>query len=135
MIKSWIFELPANDAQLERPAPGSAYDWFFRFWDRVEALNFEGIFLSEHHLPWGLNPSPNLLLAALAMRTKRLRLGAMTLVAPMYHPARIAEELAMLDHLSGGRLEIGLARGSNPLRSRDNRHRRGGDAAAVFRST
>jgi alkanesulfonate monooxygenase SsuD/methylene tetrahydromethanopterin reductase-like flavin-dependent oxidoreductase (luciferase family) len=114
MIKSWIFELPANDAQLERPASGSAYDWFFRFWDRVEALDFEGIFLSEHHLPWGLNPSPNLLLAALAMRTKHLRLGAMTLVAPMYHPARIAEELAMLDHLSGGRLEIGLARGSNP---------------------
>jgi alkanesulfonate monooxygenase SsuD/methylene tetrahydromethanopterin reductase-like flavin-dependent oxidoreductase (luciferase family) len=115
MIKSWIFELPANDVQLDKPATGSAYDWFFRIWDRIEALNFEGIFLSEHHLSWGLNPSPNLLLAALAMRTKRLRLGAMTLVAPMYHPARIAEELAMLDHLSEGRLEIGLARGSNPL--------------------
>src|SRR5258706_16139516 len=114
MIKSWIFELPANDAQLERPASGPAYDWFFRFWDRVEALNFEGFFLSEHSLPGGLNPSPNLLLAALAMRTKRLRLGGMTLVAPMYPPARIAGELALFDPLSGGRLEIGLARGSTP---------------------
>ena len=111
MIKSWIFELPSVDADVPETEP--AYDWLFREWDRAEALNFHGIFLSEHHLANFLTPSPHILLAALAVRTSRLRLGVMALTATMYHPARIAEEIAMLDHLSRGRLEIGLARGAN----------------------
>jgi alkanesulfonate monooxygenase SsuD/methylene tetrahydromethanopterin reductase-like flavin-dependent oxidoreductase (luciferase family) len=111
MIKSWIFELPTNDIE---GSTGPAYDWFFDIWQRAEALDFEGVFLSEHHMSTSLTASPNLLLAALAMRTKRIRMGVMALTAPMYHPARLAEELAMLDQLSEGRLEIGLARGSNP---------------------
>jgi alkanesulfonate monooxygenase SsuD/methylene tetrahydromethanopterin reductase-like flavin-dependent oxidoreductase (luciferase family) len=111
MIKSWIFELPTNDTA---KSTGFAYDWFFDIWTRAESLGFEGVFLSEHHLETSLCPSPNLLLAALAMRTKRIRMGVMALTAPMYHPARLAEEFAMLDHITGGRLEIGLARGSNP---------------------
>jgi alkanesulfonate monooxygenase SsuD/methylene tetrahydromethanopterin reductase-like flavin-dependent oxidoreductase (luciferase family) len=113
VVKSWIFELPTFD-----PSGASAeplYDWFFRLWARAEILNFEGVFLSEHHLPTTLTPSPNVLLAALAMRSQRLRMGVMALTAPMYHPARIAEEIAMLDHLCGGRLEIGLARGSHAI--------------------
>jgi alkanesulfonate monooxygenase SsuD/methylene tetrahydromethanopterin reductase-like flavin-dependent oxidoreductase (luciferase family) len=113
MIKSWIFELPSVD--LEAPAPGPAYDWFLREWDRAEALNFEGVFLSEHHLPNYLSQSPNILLAAMAMRTSRIRMGVMALTAPMYHPSRLAEEISMLDHLCKGRLEIGLARGANPV--------------------
>ena len=111
MIKSWIFEFSTaerSDAPI-RPA----YEWFLDIWERAETLGFEGIFLSEHHLPMSLTPSPNILLAALAMRTTRLRMGVMALTAPMYHPARLAEEIAMLDQLSGGRLEIGLARGSS----------------------
>jgi alkanesulfonate monooxygenase SsuD/methylene tetrahydromethanopterin reductase-like flavin-dependent oxidoreductase (luciferase family) len=115
MIKSWIFELPSIDVDLKEPATGPAYDWLLREWDRAEALNFEGVFLSEHHLPNYLSQSPNILLAAMAMRTSRLRMGVMALTAPMYHPSRLAEEIAMLDHLSRGRLEIGLARGANPV--------------------
>jgi len=113
VVKSWIFELPTVDPAGESSGP--EYDWFFRVWGRAEALNFDGVFLSEHHLPTSLTPSPNILLGALAMRSQRLRMGVMAMTAPMYHPARIAEEIAMLDHLCGGRLEIGLARGSHPI--------------------
>jgi alkanesulfonate monooxygenase SsuD/methylene tetrahydromethanopterin reductase-like flavin-dependent oxidoreductase (luciferase family) len=51
------------------------------------------------------------LIAALASRTKKLRLGVMGVVLPYYHPARVVEEIGMLDHLTGGRLEIGTAIG------------------------
>lgn len=115
MIKSWLFDLPPVDLGGEPPAPGGTiFDKTLRLWDRVEALGFEGIMLSEHHWPISLSPSPNLMLAVLAVRTKSLRIGQLALTAPLYHPGRIAEELATLDQLSGGRLEIGLARGHSP---------------------
>lgn len=80
-------------------------------WQRVESLGFEGVFFSEHHFRHSYSPSPNLLIAAIAQRTSRLRLGVMGLVLPFYTPWRVVEELAMLDHLTGGRLEIGCANG------------------------
>jgi len=114
MIKSWLFDLPPVDLSGNPPAPGSTiFDKSFRLWDRVEALGFEGIMLSEHHWPISLSASPNLMLAVLAVRTRRLRIGQLALTAPLVHPGRIAEELATLDQLSGGRLEIGLARGGS----------------------
>jgi alkanesulfonate monooxygenase SsuD/methylene tetrahydromethanopterin reductase-like flavin-dependent oxidoreductase (luciferase family) len=51
------------------------------------------------------------LIAALSSRTRTLRLGVMGVVLPYYHPARVVEEIGMLDHLTGGRLEIGTAIG------------------------
>jgi len=51
------------------------------------------------------------LIAAMASRTRSLRLGVMGVVLPYYHPARVVEEIGMLDHLTGGRLEIGTAIG------------------------
>ncbi len=50
-----------------------------------------------------------------SQRTKRLRLGPLLYVTPMYHPLRLAEEVVMLDHMSGGRLELGLGRGASPI--------------------
>jgi len=64
--------------------------------------------------PWLFEFLPelgSLLIAALGARTKRLRLGVMGVVLPYYHPARVVEEIGMLDHLTGGRLEIGTAIG------------------------
>src|SRR5215475_6539258 len=74
-------------------------------------FEFEGIFFSEHHFGRSYSPSPNLLIAALAPRTTRLRLGVMGVVLPYYHPVRVIEEIGMLDHITGGRLEIGTAIG------------------------
>ena len=53
-------------------------------------------------------------LAAVAQRTRRLRLGPLVYVLPAHHPLRLAEEICMLDHLSRGRLEVGIGRGASP---------------------
>jgi len=66
-----------------------------------------------HFAPGG-NTSPLLSLAALAARTKRIRLATTSLLLPIHDPIRIAEEVASLDHLSGGRVILGLGRGFRP---------------------
>jgi alkanesulfonate monooxygenase SsuD/methylene tetrahydromethanopterin reductase-like flavin-dependent oxidoreductase (luciferase family) len=53
-------------------------------------------------------------LAAVAQRTRRIRLGPLVYILPLYHPLRLIEEICMLDHLSGGRLELGVGRGISP---------------------
>jgi len=62
-----------------------------------------------------LAPSPGLFLAAVAQRTKRLRFGPLAYLLPLYHPIRLIEEICMLDHMSGGRLELGVGRGVSPI--------------------
>jgi alkanesulfonate monooxygenase SsuD/methylene tetrahydromethanopterin reductase-like flavin-dependent oxidoreductase (luciferase family) len=115
MIKPWLFEfLPELGSPSVEPEPRAVAAHFARYldlWVRDEALGFEGIFFSEHHFGRSYSASPNLLIAALASRTKTLRLGVMGVVLPYYHPARVVEEIGMLDHLTGGRLEIGTAIG------------------------
>ena len=115
MIKPWLFEfLPELGSRSVEPNAQDVAALFGRYldlWVRDEALGFEGIFFSEHHFGRSYSPSPNLLIAALGPRTKRLRLGVMGVVLPYYHPARVVEEIGMLDHLTGGRLEIGTAIG------------------------
>ena len=80
----------------------------------LEGYGFEGVFFSEHHFLNSLSPVPNLLIAALAKMTTRFRLGVMGNVLPFHQPWRLAEELATLDYLSDGRLEIGAASGIPP---------------------
>ena len=58
--------------------------------------------------------TPALFLAAAAQRTKRIRLGPLTYLLPLYNPLRLIEEVCMLDQLSGGRLELGIGRGVSP---------------------
>ena len=115
MIKPWLFEfLPELGGPSVEPDPRDVAALFARYldlWARDEALGFEGIFFSEHHFARSYSASPNLLIAAIAQRTKKLRLGVMGVVLPYYHPARVVEEIGMLDHLTGGRLEIGTAIG------------------------
>lgn len=78
----------------------------------MEALGYDEVWLAEHHFsPYGLLPSPNLILANLAARTRRIRLGNMVSVLPFYQPLRLAEEIAMLDHLTHGRLNVGIGSG------------------------
>ncbi len=115
MIKPWIFEFlyaPADQGgETARQAPSVVYDKGIALWKRLDELGFEGIFFSEHHFGLSYSPSPNLLIASIARSTKRLRLGTMGLVLPLYQPWRVLEEIGMLDHLTGGRLEIGCASG------------------------
>lgn len=84
----------------------------------LEDLGFTAIWAAEHHFFWDgwTNPVPtNPLLfgAFIAPHTKRLRIAQCGLCLPDWHPIRAAEDLAMLDHMSGGRVEFGALRGTN----------------------
>ncbi len=84
--------------------------------EAYELFGFYAYHLAEHHgTPLGLAPSPGLFMAALAQRTKRLRFGPLVYLLPLYHPLRLIEEICMLDHMSGGRLELGVGRGVSPI--------------------
>ena len=83
----------------------------------ADRLGFNYFFMTEHHFqPEGAEFSPNPLLAetAVAAHTKRIRLGQAANIITWWHPVRIAEQAAMLDVLSGGRLEFGIGRGYQP---------------------
>jgi probable F420-dependent oxidoreductase len=82
---------------------------------RAEELGFDSVWMEEHHSVtnhyW---PSPLPVLAGFATRTSRMRLGTDILVAPFYHPVRLAEDAAMLDVMSNGRFVLGIAIGYKP---------------------
>ena len=80
----------------------------------AEELGFEVMWLGEHHFgPYGIGdlPNPILLGADLAARTSRIRIGQMANIAPWWHPIRLAEDLAILDNMTEGRIEVGFGRG------------------------
>ena len=78
----------------------------------AEAAGLESFWVTEHHFStYGACPDPAVLLAQVAARTTRLRLGTATAVLPLDHPLRTAERYALLDQLSGGRLEFGVGSG------------------------
>jgi alkanesulfonate monooxygenase SsuD/methylene tetrahydromethanopterin reductase-like flavin-dependent oxidoreductase (luciferase family) len=84
--------------------------------EQYDKAGFRSYHIAEHHsTPLGMAPSPSVFLAAVAQRTRRLRFGPLLYVTPMYHPLRVAEEVVMLDHMSRGRLELGLGRGASPI--------------------
>jgi alkanesulfonate monooxygenase SsuD/methylene tetrahydromethanopterin reductase-like flavin-dependent oxidoreductase (luciferase family) len=113
VIKSLIFEFFASPgppgAEVTPQAAQAHYDFYLDLWQKAEAFGFDGIFFSEHHFGAAYSPSPNLLIATMAPRTRTLRLGVMGMVVPYYEPWRVVEEVAMLDHLTGGRLEVGTS--------------------------
>lgn len=79
----------------------------------AEAGGFGTVWIGEHHsMEYTISPNPMPLLAFLAARTKTIRLGAGTIIAPFWNPIRAAGETALLDVISNGRAEIGLARGA-----------------------
>ncbi len=78
----------------------------------ADELGFDSIWITEHHFSdYSISPNPLFYLAHLAGRTKRVRLGTQVVVVPWHDPVRLAEEIAMLDHMSGGRALIGFGRG------------------------
>ncbi|MCA6107978.1 LLM class flavin-dependent oxidoreductase [Bradyrhizobium cenepequi] len=84
--------------------------------EAYDRLGFYAYHVAEHHCtPHGRGPSPNLFLSSVAQRTRQLRIGPLVMLLNLYHPLRAFEEICMLDHLSGGRLEVGIGRGSLPV--------------------
>jgi alkanesulfonate monooxygenase SsuD/methylene tetrahydromethanopterin reductase-like flavin-dependent oxidoreductase (luciferase family) len=84
-----------------------------RFVELAEGYGFRTYHVAEHHhAPLCMAPSQSVYLASVAQRTKRLRFGPLVHVLPMYHPIRLIEEICMVDHLSGGRYEVGVGAGT-----------------------
>jgi len=78
----------------------------------AEEQGYDGVWLAEHHFSrYGIGPAIHLTAAHLAARTSRIRIGTAVTILPFMHPIRVAEEIAMLDHLSGGRIDWGTGRG------------------------
>jgi alkanesulfonate monooxygenase SsuD/methylene tetrahydromethanopterin reductase-like flavin-dependent oxidoreductase (luciferase family) len=96
--------------------PGQRYEQLWRELARCDALGFDYGFAVEHHFTshesW--MPSPPVYCTGAAARTRRLRLGPMGYIVPLYNPLRIVEEAAVLDNVLDGRLELGLVSGIRP---------------------
>jgi len=80
--------------------------------DRAEGLGFDSVWAVEHHFAgYSMSPHPLQFLSWVAGRTQRVKLGSMVCVLPWHNPVRLAEEASVLDHLSDGRLVLGIGRG------------------------
>ncbi|MBQ11267.1 MAG: hypothetical protein CMJ45_06950 [Planctomyces sp.] len=92
------------------------FDESFALVDEVERLGVESLWLSEYHFTVGRSvlSSPVAVACAIASRTERVRIGLAVLLLPLANPVRVAEEVATLDHISKGRLEFGIGRGTFP---------------------
>ncbi len=93
-----------------------------RAMDRIAIMDEQGydcVWLAEHHFnTYSVCPSVTMMGMHVAARTKNMRIGTAVTLAPFYHPLRLAEELAMLDIFSGGRLNWGAGRGFDPTEFR-----------------
>ena len=86
-----------------------------RAWQRIDIMEhagYDAVWLAEHHFStYSVCPSINMMGAHVAAKTKRLRIGMGVSLTPFYHPLRLAEEVALLDVISGGRVNWGAGRG------------------------
>ncbi len=87
-----------------------------------EELGFDEVWLTEHHfIDYGLSVDPASLAAAAASRTRRLRIGLAAAILPFHEPIRLAEQMALVDIIAGGRLDVGVGRGNRPAEFRGYR--------------
>jgi alkanesulfonate monooxygenase SsuD/methylene tetrahydromethanopterin reductase-like flavin-dependent oxidoreductase (luciferase family) len=95
--------------------PRTIQEYYHQILDEIalaDELGFSAYFLAEHHFhEYGIVPSPPTLLAAAAQRTRHIKLGVAVSVLPFHHPLAVAEEYAMLDQLTNGRLALGVGSG------------------------
>jgi len=97
----------------EAKSPAQVYDEIGEEIRWGEELGFHSAWLAEHHFSrYGLASSSLMLATKIAAQTKSIRLGTAVLVPPLHHPIQLAEEIAMFDQLSDGRLDVGFGRGS-----------------------
>ena len=110
-MKFGVFDhLDASGAAL-----GEFYEHRLRLVEAYERIGIHCYHTAEHHAtPLGMCPSPSLLHSAIAQRTKRILFGPLVYTLALYHPLRLAEEICMLDHMSGGRFQLGIGRGISP---------------------
>jgi alkanesulfonate monooxygenase SsuD/methylene tetrahydromethanopterin reductase-like flavin-dependent oxidoreductase (luciferase family) len=109
-----FFSWPGKRIPLE-----AVYQRAFQRIDVMERTGYDAVWLAEHHFStYSICPSIHMMGTHIAARTERLRIGTAVSLAPFYHPLRLAEEVALLDVLSGGRVNWGAGRGFDPTEHR-----------------
>ena len=90
----------------------SVYERAIERFQIMDATGYDAVWLAEHHFSgYSVCPSVHMMATHAAAKTRRLRIGTAVSLAPFYHPLRLAEEVALLDMLSGGRVNWGAGRG------------------------
>ena len=98
----------------ERPL-SELFDERLEFAKLADEAGFYCLHVAEHHqTPLNMVPVPGVYLGALARTTRNIRMGPLVYLLPLYSPLRMIEEICMLDHLSHGRLDVGVGRGVSP---------------------
>ena len=98
---------------------GELYEERLQMLEYADANGFVRYHKAEHHFtPLDAAPSSSVFLAAASQRTHRMRLGSLVSLLPFYHPVRLIEEVCALDHLTGGRLDVGIGKGISPIEHR-----------------
>jgi alkanesulfonate monooxygenase SsuD/methylene tetrahydromethanopterin reductase-like flavin-dependent oxidoreductase (luciferase family) len=106
------FAMPSHPPERD---PKAGHDWDLQTLRWLDELGFTEAWIGEHHTaPWEPHPAPDLLVAQALLQTKRLRIGPGGFLLPYHHPAELANRVAMLDHLSEGRLMFGVAASGLP---------------------
>jgi alkanesulfonate monooxygenase SsuD/methylene tetrahydromethanopterin reductase-like flavin-dependent oxidoreductase (luciferase family) len=107
-----LLPYPLPGHRFDREVGARTYEEHLEAWAEMDRLGFDGVGLNEHHTTaHSLMNSPNMMAAAGAQRTKNLKFLMLGNLLPLHNPLRIAEELAMADCLSRGRILSGFARG------------------------
>ena len=97
----------------------TVYERAFQRIEVMERTGYDAVWLAEHHFStYSVCPSVHMMGTHIAARTERLRIGTAVSLAPFYHPLRLAEEVALLDVLSNGRVNWGAGRGFDPTEFR-----------------
>jgi alkanesulfonate monooxygenase SsuD/methylene tetrahydromethanopterin reductase-like flavin-dependent oxidoreductase (luciferase family) len=98
---------------------GALYEDRLRMLAFADESGFARYHKAEHHFTvLDSAPSSAVFLAAASQRTRRIRLGSLVSLLPFYHPLRLIEEICALDHLTGGRLDVGVGKGISPVEHR-----------------
>jgi alkanesulfonate monooxygenase SsuD/methylene tetrahydromethanopterin reductase-like flavin-dependent oxidoreductase (luciferase family) len=104
-------EFPCRDGMSEQ----EAFAECFTLVDEAEASRVDSVWLAEYHFaPISVLSSPLMVASAIAARTQRIRIGLAVALLPLGHPIHVAEDVATLDHISQGRVEFGVGRGTFP---------------------
>jgi alkanesulfonate monooxygenase SsuD/methylene tetrahydromethanopterin reductase-like flavin-dependent oxidoreductase (luciferase family) len=111
-MKFGLFAMPAHPPERDLRA---GFEWDLQVIRWLDELGYSEAWVGEHHtVPWEPNPAPDILISQAIGQTKSIRLGPGGFLLPFHHPAVLASRISMLDHLSGGRINFGIAASSIP---------------------
>ena len=111
-MKFGLFAMPAHPPERDLR---QGFEWDLQVIRWLDELGYAEAWVGEHHtVPWEPNPAPDILISQAIAQTRTIRLGPGGFLLPFHHPAVLADRISLLDHISGGRINFGIAASSIP---------------------